>query len=781
MTDNPAFMEDIQIAMTSAPELMSELGITVDDLPNAEIGSGYYARAMRLPNGMILKLTTDRDDAEAAALIRDAGAVPGLVQVQDVWRIEKTVRATDVLNGTWIRVPGREPLYAIIAEPLTPLAGRAGLYKGVKGVFDAAEAGKLLFRLAKDYGSGLPEMVGAYPSVQEFLESMGLELSTPAAQRYFEDVLSGWLWLSQRGYDVVDLHSRNFGLNVQDQLVMFDFGHMSARDVGTAEIPVAANPAVTYRPVWRNREWLVMEARIGARRVGHLSVLQVTPHWFDVSAIEVKATHRRKGIGSELYRRANEEVCAKTSTSGIRSEGYQRGSEAEAVWKHLLDEGVAVRAEADREYRRGRAHDYQMPCDLNANPGSKVDRVFDEAFDVIEKRFPDFGAAELHEDDRAGQDGGAGADRQYAYCKAGDPIVIAFAPKAEQLPMTNLRALMRHEFGHALEYRFGVRELESRLGRRLPPQVERRADVIAEAVWGDRIRYDDRDIQCVGCKSGESPRPARLPDEKAKLKANAGAQYAYHATVAELLPSIAKEGLLPYEHEMLDEPGIFVEDDEGEAENYLERGSGALLRFRLVHMEALDYYSEDLPEYIWFDRVPPERLEYRLADGTWDSLLKLKANVATSSGHVEEHRTSDGYVLLDWLPGIPGYGGIADEDKSFREARVGVGAYLIASFLGNDLQVEYIEVDSDFQRQGVATLLYERALALARERAGTLLSDSRLEAEARAFWEKMVAAGLAKQRREGRVSYYAMLPGATLLPNAAIRYLEPNPPRGWVK
>jgi len=139
---------------------------------------------------------------------------------------------------------------------------------------------------------------------------------------------------------------------------------------------------------------------------------------------------------------------------------------------------------------------------------SMSQRIFDECFDVIEERFPDFGDIELHEDEKAGSDNGAGSERQFGYCKDGDPIVIAFAAKIEKLPVENIRGLMAHEFGHALDYRYG-NKLGSMLGVRLPDGVERRADAIAKAVFGETIKYDERLIQCVDCK-GTSPRPRRL-------------------------------------------------------------------------------------------------------------------------------------------------------------------------------------------------------------------------------------------------------------------------------
>lgn len=159
---------------------------------------------------------------------------------------------------------------------------------------------------------------------------------------------------------------------------------------------------------------------------------------------------------------------------------------------------------------------------------SKVERIFDETFDEVARQFPDFGEAELYEDEAAGKDNGAGPERQFAYCKDGDPMVIAFAPKAESATLQRLRGLMRHEFGHALEYRFGVKELERRLGKKLPDGIERRADAIAEAVWRQPIEYDGCMAQCVGCADGVSPRPKHLPEEKGtKLKANASGRQTF--------------------------------------------------------------------------------------------------------------------------------------------------------------------------------------------------------------------------------------------------------------
>lgn len=135
--------------------------------------------------------------------------------------------------------------------------------------------------------------------------------------------------------------------------------------------------------------------------------------------------------------------------------------------------------------------------------GDKARRVFDVYFDKAAKAFPDLGEAHFIRDPEA-HDGG----RHYAYCR--NDMTIAFAPEASDLSEDHLRGLMSHEFGHLLEYRYGVSALERTLGK-LPKDIEERADAIAYKVFGDKIRYDKSIglVQCLKCR-GEYPRPQGL-------------------------------------------------------------------------------------------------------------------------------------------------------------------------------------------------------------------------------------------------------------------------------
>jgi len=138
----------------------------------------------------------------------------------------------------------------------------------------------------------------------------------------------------------------------------------------------------------------------------------------------------------------------------------------------------------------------------------RAQACFDRLFDDLEKQFPDFGTLELHHDENAGSDNGAGAERQFGFCTVKPPFRISFAQKIEALPSEYIEGLMAHEMGHALDHRYGA-ELPKRLGKRLPESVERRADKIAEYVFGNAVRYGDLDIQCVKCQ-GKKTRPRRL-------------------------------------------------------------------------------------------------------------------------------------------------------------------------------------------------------------------------------------------------------------------------------
>lgn len=138
----------------------------------------------------------------------------------------------------------------------------------------------------------------------------------------------------------------------------------------------------------------------------------------------------------------------------------------------------------------------------------KVQASFHRHFDKVERAFSDMGTVDLYVDESAGADNGAGAERQFGFCVNKKPISIAFAPKTEMLPKKYIDGLMAHEFGHAIEFRYGRKALEEKWGA-LPESIERRADKIASLTFGVTIEYGKLNIQCVSC-GGKKIRPRHL-------------------------------------------------------------------------------------------------------------------------------------------------------------------------------------------------------------------------------------------------------------------------------
>lgn len=85
--------------------------------------------------------------------------------------------------------------------------------------------------------------------------------------------------------------------------------------------------------------------------------------------------------------------------------------------------------------------------------------------------------------------------RDLAFAEQSPPSV-SILKRALSLPRHNIIGLFRHELGHIADEHINSH------GR------EQRADDIAEFVSGQRIRYDQHDIQTVG--RGKYPRPTYL-------------------------------------------------------------------------------------------------------------------------------------------------------------------------------------------------------------------------------------------------------------------------------
>jgi hypothetical protein len=418
---------------------------------------------------------------------------------------------------------------------------------------------QILRAVRGDLGS---DTAGFRRRAHELASTEGLD---PLGRQYLDELVEGAILMAASGFDVLgDLHDDNVGLTVDGHAVILDLGNSMTQDTPEAEIPMAANPAadgpqgpvidnvngIGSTPNNANVDYLGLRVRM--RPSVFLRLARHLPeHLRRAGTMDFvgQAMAEGRGIGApSFYIDIPENWGDGAHEQAARVRGHEGRHRSVLAMQLFGDQAIEVHLFFNGGYRRkhlrpewiedirsrlvsedgklvesgGGLFELDGGGDLARNGASPVDRVFDETFDVVERRFPDLGTIELYEDDAAGEDNGAGSERQFAYCQDGDPICIAFAPKAEQLPLNRLRGLMRHEFGHALEFRYGVAELERRLQRKLPDYSERRADVVAEAVFGEPILYDQRNIQCVRVAGAKKRRPKHLPDKREVLRPNGG-------------------------------------------------------------------------------------------------------------------------------------------------------------------------------------------------------------------------------------------------------------------
>ncbi len=143
-----------------------------------------------------------------------------------------------------------------------------------------------------------------------------------------------------------------------------------------------------------------------------------------------------------------------------------------------------------------------------AKMSRNVHRSYRELHDDVEGWVPGFSVPL-----RVGQASEFPEQRNMAYCAYKDTpygakdIVIVVAPKLARGPEGRIQAILRHELAHAIEFHLGEYKLLEALPE-LPAGPERRADRLAELLWGDPIYYDDILVQTLD--GGKRPRPRHL-------------------------------------------------------------------------------------------------------------------------------------------------------------------------------------------------------------------------------------------------------------------------------
>ena len=92
--------------------------------------------------------------------------------------------------------------------------------------------------------------------------------------------------------------------------------------------------------------------------------------------------------------------------------------------------------------------------------------------------------------------------RDFAYTffpDSGQPYELVVSPRLKNQSPSRVIAIIRHEVAHAVLHESGEEN-----------HTERETDRMAEEIWGQKIYYDDEDVQTL--EVGTRPRPDHLPD-----------------------------------------------------------------------------------------------------------------------------------------------------------------------------------------------------------------------------------------------------------------------------
>ena len=555
-----------------APEILKRLGLpTVDhELAQKIIGSGEHAVVFSVSDTKVLKITTDADDAAASEAVRRHGHTRGLVDIYEVYRVAReneddlyvivAERVQTFLLGKERSDVDLAILYSryfidldadkISQEDLRRKQKYFSSYKlppielvrkFAKDLNAASQtAWKLGFTIDSDIHFGNvgirndDELVVIDFGYQSWIrgEKPQLQLAANSSDEMVavRELLAAPGLLKKYGLpqdqsDLIDLkigggsYATVFGIN--DEIVI-----KVTRDADDASLAEKVKEAGPLRGVLR-----VLEVYEGPIKSFFIIAerLKVLPpfesHGWHLEASEDPlmetlrlAMHGEWDWGIEEWKqwaetRPNADARLAMQFKEDVGVGLANLRELGGAVKDIHEWNVGVREGKERpelvildfghqSWRRDQERP-QLPMARNPN-WTKVKKAFEKWFDRVEQEFPDFGKLELHSDAKAHD-----ADRHFAYCKhVGSKISISFAPEAEDLPEHNVMGLMAHEFGHAIDFRYGKAALEKRLGS-LPRDVEERADAIANKVFGITIRYDKHLVQCVSCK-GTTPRPKGL-------------------------------------------------------------------------------------------------------------------------------------------------------------------------------------------------------------------------------------------------------------------------------
>jgi hypothetical protein len=130
----------------------------------------------------------------------------------------------------------------------------------------------------------------------------------------------------------------------------------------------------------------------------------------------------------------------------------------------------------------------------------RVEACFKKLRLEASQMFPELEEVDLLLDPSVGD-----SPRSFAACQIDNRgnVSILVAGKLELAPAHRVEGIIRHEFGHAVDFLYDLDEL-------FHPSAERRADEVAELIWGSPIYYE-APLWIQSISRGVSPRPSQLP------------------------------------------------------------------------------------------------------------------------------------------------------------------------------------------------------------------------------------------------------------------------------
>ncbi len=198
-------------------------------LPNKFLGQGANGKAYALPDGRVLKVTEDADEAKTSMALK-GHSMPNVVRIDDVFRFPEPSGRLDALIRQ--KTNGRpRPMFGIVQERLETLP--SGELQELKQVLNPVTT-TMEFSTAKPLMAWIDGPVGR-------------SLRDPAAVRRFADVCRKYQidamfdQLRKAHVTFADFHAKNI-MRRGDQYVITDLGHFSAAP-GAKEPPVLERAA----------------------------------------------------------------------------------------------------------------------------------------------------------------------------------------------------------------------------------------------------------------------------------------------------------------------------------------------------------------------------------------------------------------------------------------------------------------------------------------------------------------------------------------------------------